>query len=276
MTTKEIHNDIINEASDDEILSALSSTSKASISRNFFFNIAYAIKLFIEILNNHYKEVKNILSQERIGTKNWYKNRILDFQYGFDLIIDTDRFDNNNVTQEEIEASKIIKHAAVVEPSDDSSLIIKIATGENDLKPVNEDQQNAVEQYLEEIRFAGTRATLINQAHDQLYLTVDIYRDPLQIDVNGTNIRTGERSIEKAINTYLKSKLPFNGQLTVQALADEIQQVEGVEIVDVINVESNSINSAGEYGDPISINVRHIPVSGYYRVVNFDNVRYVV
>ncbi len=276
-TVTEIHNNQLEEAMASPQLSQLTSTSKVSLFRLFFFNIAYAISLLREIFEEHKKEVKGLLDNERLGRKNWYKQKMLDFQYGFDLIPDTDIFINRDATEEEIEESKIITHAAIVEPADKSGLIVKIATGIDQLEPANEEQQIAVEKYLDEIIITGTRATLINQAHDQLIPYIDIYRDPLQIDSSGVNILTGERPVETAFNNYLKQKLPFNGQLTLQALADKIQLVDGVEIVDILNVETASVNpSTGVYSAPLSINVRHIPASGYYRVVTFENIRYVV
>jgi hypothetical protein len=45
-----------------------------------------------------------------------------------DLIADTDQFDNTGYTPEQIEASKIIKYAAVTESDAESRLIIKVAT----------------------------------------------------------------------------------------------------------------------------------------------------
>lgn len=275
--TATISNEQLLSVQSNEHLAQLTNVSRVSLFRLFLFVVAKAINLFEQILNQHKNEVLGLIRDQRSGRKSWYQQKLLDFQYGFDLITDTDIYDNSLATEEEIEDSKIISHAAVVETADDSSLIVKIATGDVELVPVDEDQQQAVEQYLEEIRFAGTRVTLINQAHDELYLSIDIYRDPLLIDSNGLNIRTGEPSVENAINDFLKNKLPFNGQLVLQELADALQIVEGVKIVDILNVETTSVNSTtGEYGQPIAVNVRHIPVSGYYRVVDFNNVRYVV
>ena len=72
-------------------------------------------------------------------------------------------------------------------------------------------------------------------------------------------------------------ELPFNGELIIQNLVDKLQQVPGVKIAHVLNVESSWIDpEVNDYGEPQPIDVKRIAVSGYYKVVDFENVTYVV
>lgn len=258
-------------------LNTVNSTSKVSIHGLFTYIIASAIWVFEQILNQHEIEVANIILEQKIGSLGWYRDKALNFQYGFDLITDTDVFDNKNALNETIEASKIITHAAVVETPDASNVLLKIASGTKDLSPIDSDQELAFKHYIDEVRFAGTRLLLVNQKHDQLYLNIDVYIDPLVLDLEGVNIRTGAKSVENAIQDYLLNALPFNGELTILALINVIEHVTGVVNLKILNVETASINNeTGAYGNPVSIDVKHIPVSGYYKVVHFNNINYVV
>lgn len=199
------------------------------------------------------------------------------FQYGFDLLEDSDRFNNEGHDPEQIEASKIIKYSAVVESTDESRLIIKIATEQGEeLQPINADQKATFEAYLSEIKDAGVRTTVINYRPDILRLRMKIYRDPLVLDANGQSILTGEKPVEEAIKSYLK-KLPFNGELVLAHLVDELQKVEGVRIPHIMLAESKWIDAdVNDYGNFQPVNVKTIPISGYFKIENFENISYVV
>jgi len=201
----------------------------------------------------------------------------LDFQYGFDLLPDSDKFNNAGATAEQIAASKIVKYAAVGESSEDSRVIIKIAGESNGiLAPITNAQRLAFESYINEVRYAGVKVTVINYLPDRLYLNLKIYRDPLLIDAQGNWILNGGKPVENAIKAYMK-QLPFNGELVLAHLVDALQKVEGVLIPHVVSADSSWIDPVvNGYGQPQPINVKTIAVSGYFEVVNFSNITYVV
>lgn len=276
-TITEIHNQILTNMASNPVLGAVNNTSLTGRLRLFSYIIAVAIQLLEKIFDKHLEEVVNIIFQQKWGTVRWYRNRVLGFQFGFDLAIDTDRFINNDATAEDIEASKVIKHCAVVEPLSNSSLIIKVATEDNgELAPTSPEVQTALEFYIDEFRVAGTRVDLINQLGDILLPYIDVFRDPLVIGADGINILTGENTVETAIKQYLRN-VGFNGELVVLNLAKAIQAVEGVITVEVVNMEVRFIdNQTGEYADSQSVSVKFIPESGYFLVNDFSNIRYVV
>ncbi len=201
----------------------------------------------------------------------------LAFQYGFDLLTDSDKFNNGTATDEQIQASKIVKYAAVNEGLQDSRVIIKIAGESNGvLAPITNAEREAFEDYINEVKYAGIKISVINYLPDKLDLTLQIYRDPLLIDASGNSILNGGKPVEVAITEYMK-ELPFNGELVLAHLVDKLQQVEGVRIPHIIEVKSSWIDPAlGGYGTPQPINVKAIPESGYYEVPNFNNITYVV
>ena len=75
---------------------------------------------------------------------------------------------------------------------------------------------------------------------------------------------------------FLK-ELPFNGELVLAHLVDKLQAVEGVIIPTLLQASSSWIDAAiNNYGTPTVIDIKRIPVSGYYEPANFDNIEYVV
>jgi hypothetical protein len=243
---------------------------------NIIFDII-SFKLFIQeqIFNKHKQEIKEMIANDKAHRASWYVTRAKAFQYGFDLIYDTDQYDNTNYTDEQIQASRIIKYAAVTKSS--GHLLIKIAT-ESDgvLTPIAEPQRAAFNAYIDEIADFGVRYTVVNHLPDILLLNIQLFCDPLVIDANGMSILKGNYPVEEAIQEFLKN-LPFNGELVLFDLESALKKVEGIRIPNLIKAETQSINpNTGIYEQLQVIDVKKIPVSGYFTIPNFDNLNYVV
>jgi hypothetical protein len=239
--------------------------------------IAFAMFLHELIFDNHKKEIDDKIYNQKSGRPQWYRYMALQFQYGFDLITDTDKYDNTNATPQQIEDSKIIKYSAVTETADASRMILKIAGEQaNELAPIAPEQREAFDSYLKEFKFSGVKITVINYLHDRLFLNLRIYRDPLVLDENGMSILNGNFPVQDAIKEYMK-ELPFDGEFVIAHFVDKLQKVPGVKIPHVINVETSWIDPVvDDYGVPIPIEVKAIPVSGYFSVVDFNSIEYVV
>lgn len=259
-------------------LDALNSTSKTAIWRLWLYIVAYATNVLESLFDKHYLEVTNVITELKPHTMRWYRQKALAFQYGFDLIEDADIFDNGTATEEQIEASKIIKYAAITEATTESRLVLKIATEDNagKLAPITADQESAFIPYIEEIKDAGVAITVINYLPDILKLNLKIYYDPLVLTSSGVSIRTGKKPVEDALNEFMK-ELPFNGELVLNSLIDKLQKTEGVKIPHLVQAASKWIDTAlDDYGNFENILVKKIPVSGYFEIENFDNIEYVV
>ena len=170
-----------------------------------------------------------------------------------------------------------MKYSAVTESEAESRLIVKIATEQGgELQPISAGQKASFDAYMNEIKDAGVRITVINYLPDILKLQMKIYRDPLVLDESGTSIRMGNKPVEEAIKKYLKN-LPFNGELVLAHLVDELQKVEGVKIPHIILAESKWIDAGTNgYGNFQTIDVKKIPVSGYFKIADFNGISYVV
>lgn len=276
-TIEEIQSEIIRAKENEPALQELSSSSKVAIWRLWTYITAFVIWTLEKIFDTHQNEIDEKLKQLKPHTARWYRNKALAFQYGFDLVEDSDKFENENHLAEEIEKSKIIHYSAVVESQEDSRLIVKIATEQSEeLQPISQEQKASFEAYLSEIKDAGVKISVINYLPDILKLQMKIYRDPLVLDANGQSILTGKKPVEEAIKNYMK-KLPFNGELVLAHLVDELQKVEGVKIPHIILAESKWIDaSQSDYGHFSPIEVKTIPISGYFKIEDFNGISYVV
>ncbi|WP_435138928.1 nucleotidyltransferase [Formosa sp. A9] len=237
-------------------------------------NIIYVLEL---LFDQHEKEVNTSLFEQKNARLPWYRTMSLNFQFGFDLVTDKDYFDNTNATADQIEASKVVKYAAVNESVDVSRVVLKIAGETNqELAPITDEQRIAFNAYVEEFRPAGVQITIINYLPDLLYLNLKIYYDPLVLNANGMEIKTGEYPVQNAITDYMKL-LPFDGEFNTFDFLNYIKNnAAGVITPVAVNIETAWIDPMlNDYGSPVSVDVKRIPESGYFKVVNFDNIAYV-
>lgn len=251
--------------------------SKVSLESILFDIFAFGVFVLEMLFDNHKKEIDTALYEQKSGTPRWYRNMSLVFQYGFDLLVDSDKYDNVGFTTDQIEASKIIKYCSVKESIESNRLTIKVASesGE-DLIPLNVTQIAAFKEYLAEIKYAGVKINVVNNPADKLLLNMAIYRDVLVLDESGSSIINGGKPVETAIREYMKA-LPFDGELVLNDLIAKLRAVDGVNNAHIINATASAFNSATDaYLDFAPINVKTIPVAGYFEIVNFDTVSYVV
>lgn len=260
-----------------EGMSFESQFSLLSIENILFSVIAGVVYTLEQFFGEHKKEVTTQLYNQKSGRLPWYRSMALKFLYGFDLLPDSDEFNLEGATAEQIAAAQIIKYSAVNNSEVAGQIVIKIATeNESVLSPVTAPQKEAVEAYFERVKWAGTYVTIINYLPDRLFLNIKIQRDPLVLDANGTSILNGGKPVEDAIKAFLK-ELPFNGELILAHLIDKLQLVEGVTIPTLLEASSSWIDAdLDDYGTPTLIDIKRIPVSGYYEVANFNNIEYVV
>ena len=274
----EIQTQILDKFSDNPILSQFNSTSSVAIYKLIIYVVAFAIFIHEQIFDLHKAEIDDLILNQKSGRPTWYRTMALKFQYGFDLIEDTDFFDNTGQTQSAIDDSMIVKYAAVNESEESSRLIIKIAGEENEeLAPLTLEQRQAFEAYIQEIRYAGVQTTVINYRPDLLFLNLQIQRDPLVLDADGMSIRDGNFPVNEAIQSYMKL-LPFDGEFVIFDFLKYIEaNAAGVVTPTALNIETSFIDpDTDTYGEPVSVAVRTIPESGYFKVNDFDNISYVV
>ena len=284
-TIIEIFNYILDLKNKNTILSEVNSASKTSLWRQFLEVVSTAYWAFVNVRDLHDKETEVLIQEQKVPNLRWYRNKALSFQYGFDVETDTDIFKATiqvdgvdvDATDEQIEASKVIKYCAVDRKviNNRASLIIKIAGEENgEIIQTSDDVKNGLKKWFEEdgAAAAGDVITYINYKGDILSFSVDVYVNPLVLMSDGRHKINLSYPVEDSIKTYLKN-LPFNGEFDVQKFEAAILATEGVLKLKTNKVESKWIvpqgGDADGYGLFQPISVYKIPESGYFKVLDF-------
>lgn len=242
----------------------------------FFDVIARIIWTVENIFDVHKNETAEMISQQKVPGLRWYRNLALKFQYGFDLIAESDQFEpmyldiNSgqmiNATPEQIAAAKIVKYAAVTKVDGASKISMKIAPANgNDI--FNNDQMIAFGEYIQESQAAGDHIVIVNYKPDILKINFKIVYDPLVLLSTGMSILTGAEPVKDAVNKFLQN-LPFNGQLSVQKLEAAILNVEGVEDLQNLSVSTKWIEPGVGYGILQPVQISTIPKSGRFTLIN--------
>lgn len=235
-------------------LDGLTSNSATAIWRLWAW-VTAAVIFTVETMFDLFKaEISVLLQTLKPGTLLWYQAICKEFQYGDALQWIAGKYGYAAVNLD----ARIIKQCSVTEGQ--RGLVIKIATETlGELQTLSAPQESAFTSYVSRRKYAGTKVSIINSAANKLKVLGTIIYDPLVIAADGTDISSGLRTVDIAIQSFLRS-LPFNGRLRITSLVDAIQSVEG--IYDV------SLTAAHQYGafDYADIPISHIPESGYFKI----------
>lgn len=267
-TLDEIMNSMVSTIKTNPVLAGLSASASA-IWRLFLYIIADAHYNQELIFDQHKTDVSEIIRNKTPHRAAWYADRAKLFQFGYQLVKDTDYYDNSALTEDQVQASRVVKYSAAIQSRDKSILYLKVATDSNGKRvPIAQNQLNALKAYFEEVGDAGVYIEYINSKADDMKLHIDIYYNALILDGNGKRLdSTGDTPIQDAIRAYL-ANLPFNGIYTNQGLIDVLQQVQGVGIAELKYAASRS----GVYTEYKEIDAREIAYSGYYEVTDSNLV----
>lgn len=264
-TVTEIRNVLLAQKELHPELNVLNSSSSVSVWRLVLDVVAYAIWTMEKLWDVFKSDVDNTISTLKPHSTKWYAQKAKLFQYGFDLANESDSYNNAGVEDALIAESKIITYAAVVEQT--RGLRIKVARDSgSDLDALTDAQLDAFIFYMQQVKDAGVKLNITSSVADSLKLTLTVKYNPLVLNSLGQRIDgTSPTPILSAIQYFLKN-LPFNGRFSIQKMVDAIQQVDGVEDLNVDNCQAR-------YGvlPYANINISYLPDSGYLRALS-ENV----
>ena len=261
-TIAQIRDLILEAKANEPLLDGLDSTSVTAIWRLWIYIVASSIWALENLFDIHKTEVAEELAKLKPHTLKWYVGKSKLFQFGSGLASESDEYDNTSLTDAEIEVQQVVKYAAAVEVNRD--LHIKLATEvDNQLEPLTQDQYNAFVSYINTVKDAGVFIQAINNAHDKIKLTVDIYYDPTILNATGGRLDGANSTpVNDAINDFLKS-LPFNGVFVKAHLTDAMQRVEGVYVPQIRSISATK-NDSESFTE---IDISYQPFSGYLKFV---------
>jgi hypothetical protein len=242
-------------------LDGLTSDSQVSIWGNIFHVTATEIGVLEQLIDAYIEQIETIINAQAIGSTPWLRAKILEFQYGDFVELNTTTFE---IAYPEVdEALKIITRCSVKETG---NLVIEAKVAKSD-PPValSGAEQTALADYLSVIKPAGIQINITSLTSDKLYIVGTIYYSGQFSSVIQTNV-------EAALTSYmenLSSADNFDGTVRIVDIMDAIQAVEGVEDVNIIEVgaRANSLAFASRtvvYKLSTGVNVREYEtVAGY-------------
>lgn len=208
--------------------------SAVNIKRLVFYVVAMAIYVLELMFAKQVEETNADLANLRPPTVGWYAQKALAYQHGFPLLSESDVYDNTGFTDTQIAASKVVKYVGVQRQVDENGYVLflrlKLA-GENgdELAQLNEIIVDGFKTYLERFVPAGDNVQVMSKVADKLKMKWLIYYNPGILRADGTRLDgTAETPVKDAIRAYLKTGLPFNGEYSITAHVDAVQQVAGV------------------------------------------------
>lgn len=208
------------------------STSKVAEWRIWVYVVAVGIWSLEKLFDLFKIEIEQRIAESRPHTKAWYRNLALNFHFGYQLQ-ETAIYDLTGLTDEQIQAAKIIKHAAVVKKTQSGYgvLRIKVAT-ENNLvrEPITPIQMAAFSNYMNKVTDAGTLIEPTTAIPDDLKLEIDLYYNPEIMSNTGVFLDgSSDAPVVESIEDFLRS-IDFNGEFVKTYLEDHLKGVKGVEI----------------------------------------------
>ena len=233
--------------------------SKVSIEGIILYIVAYCAHVLEALFESTKNEVEERFLQQLPGTTRWYAQKLKEYLYNFEL----DEWGNpilDGHTDDEIAQAKIIKHAVAIDDAVSGILLLKIAGEDNGNRiPLSDAQETQIKEYILRIKYAGVKTRLINEDGDTFNCVVDIWYDPL---LQSNDVKN---DCEAAMKTYLQ-KLSFNGEFSIMALTDALQDVKGVKIVQGRNdlPDGTGCYAVDALGNNYSIADKATPYAGYF------------
>ena len=230
------------------------------------------LEQYVDMIYNHELIVSANAANSRPQNLPNFIATVYNFHDGLPLVFKDGQFMYDLTDVVDPEDRKIVDRCAVLE-SEDGELVVKVAklTAE-ELNPLSEDEAERLLFYLNQLKVPGVRIRLINQEADNLKVTIDVYVDPLQIDLGtGQRLNIAEVTfpVKDAIKSYLTS-LEFNGAFVANFFERAIENQPGVNLVDIQLLQHKF--AAFDFVDFTNFKV---PQSGYFKIDEADlNINY--
>jgi len=238
--------------------------SKTNILRMLCYSFSVIAHVLEENFDLFKADVESYLLNLKPGTALWYANKAKSFRYGVNLTPETDMYNTSGMSDIQIEQSRIVKHAAVTEHTNQFGrlyLRCKVA-GESggDLRPLTSGELGALRMYMSLVKYAGIHLEIESNEPDRIKQSWKIYYNPLILDGAGNRLDgTADDVVKIRIKEYLQS-IPFNGIYAPQKHEDYVQGLEGIVLCPIQYTQT----AYGLY-DWEPVVVKTTPDAGYFR-----------
>lgn len=217
--------------SQEQQITGANSTSKVANWRLWVYVFAMALFILERLFDVHRKEVEDRIAQTRPHTASWYRNMALNFLYGVELVPETDYYNTSDMTEEQLQAARIIANAAPVKEVlyGNGRLRMKVVKlVNNEYAPLTSEELTAFAAYMNTVADAGTLVEPTSAPGDMLKLKMTVYYDPMVLNPLGQRLDgTDNTPVQNGIKAFLKS-LKFNGSYINTRLENELENIDGV------------------------------------------------
>ncbi|MEN9570898.1 MAG: hypothetical protein RL172_2129 [Bacteroidota bacterium] len=240
--------------------------SVASIESILFYCLAFGLFVIYSFFDLFKKEIDQQIIDYTHPTLLLFANKMRLFQFGDMLIAETDKYDNTGLTDAQITARRVIKYSSAVEQDFTNGrfgIRMKVAgedAGGNRIA-LPAPELTAARAYAKRFMPPGTYHEVTSTNADYLKLVLRVYYNPLVLNNQGQRLDgTVTDPLQDAIKEHLKN-LPFNGRFNLTALADAMQEVEGINDPRIISAQTKyGLLPYADVADEI------IPDSGYLKI----------
>lgn len=233
---------------------------KLSVEGLLFYIVAMAVRTLERLFDLFRADTERMIDEKTPHRPKWYRDKALSFMKGRTLVADTDRYDTSGMTDEAVEAARVVRYAAATEPEDASVVTLKVA-GESGGRrgPLDGETEAQLRAYIAEVKDAGVKVQVVNKRADRFTARISVWYDPVLLE---EDVR---KACAAAVRAHVEN-LPFNGEYTDMGLVDTLQGLEGVKIADVVR---SAARGEGEATDTV-IEGRFTPAAGYFEAADVE------
>lgn len=239
------------------LLTDLTTTSRVARWRMLVWAVAACAYSLDVVFDLALIALESLAKRSRFGTKPWYIQKSLDFQYG-----DTLTYINKEFTYATINtANQIIKRSACQENGNIVNVkVAKLVSGIP--TKLNSTEKTAYDAYMAQIKPPGVKLNLITDDPDEIRLYIKINFDALLLDNTGQLLTSpGTYPVNDTINNFL-TNIIFDGTLELSALIYQLEK-------NTTGVKTAYVQSAwGRYGtNPfVAFPERYYPNAGHMKI----------
>ena len=229
-TVREIFNYMVERKNATPELATLTSNSATAMWRLIFYVVAVAHWLQETLFEKHVEIVDEKIRNQRPHTLGWYRTTALNFQFGKEFRDDITEYDNSGMTDDEIDAQRIIRKCSVTKAETvKPTLIMKVHKADGKLEA---DEKTAFVAYMDALADAGVHISIISENADRLVLYLTIRYDAMVLDENGVRFLDGVEPVPAAIVAHL-ANLQFNGTFFPSMLEQDLMSQTGVRLATI-------------------------------------------
>lgn len=204
------------------------STSAAAEWRMWTHCVAYCIHLFELALDLFKEEMDADAKREVAGSLTWYRKKCFEFQNGHELVFSTT---TGTLGYETADSEAQVVKVASVSVSDTNTLVIRVATFDNngETVPLASQQTQNFKDYIDAIKFAGTRTQVISTDADLVRYSIQAWYDPAYP-------AESVRANILASLTALRTSQDFGGVIYRHEMLEAVTSVSGVVTAKIVSL----------------------------------------